>query len=162
VVCVYTHHSHFFFLAGDVVAIKVIRRIERYSESAVVETDILDGVNKGSDPLHRGGGVLKLLGRFWWHGHFCMVTEVLGPSLYRFQPHRGMGFPEDCIRSFSKQLLTTLAHLHTLKLIHTDLKLENILLTSKEYAVAKRPPLDDRGRRVPVDNHVTGMAVWGG
>ena len=60
-----------------------------------------------------------------------MVFESLGPSLYDFlKRHNNQPFPMFCVQDFTFQLLETLQFLHSLRMIHTDLKIENILLTS--------------------------------
>jgi serine/threonine protein kinase len=110
-----------------VVAIKVVRNVKRYHESAVIEADIIRDVNR------RGGRGLShcaiMYDAFSFHGHFCMVFESLGPSLYDYLKRRQYRpFPISCVRHFAQQLLETLEFLHSFKIIHTDLKLENLLL----------------------------------
>lgn len=111
------------------VAIKVVRNVKRYYESALIEADIVDDVNR------RGGrGVSHcaiMYDAFTFAGHYCMVFEKLGPSLYDFQKRQKYRpFPLMCVRDFAKQLLETLEFLHSFRLIHTDLKPENILLVN--------------------------------
>jgi serine/threonine protein kinase len=66
---------------------------------------------------------------FTFENHFCMVFESLGPSLYDFlKRHDYQPFPMVCIQDFAVQLLETLEFLHSFRLIHTDLKIENVLL----------------------------------
>jgi dual-specificity kinase/CDC-like kinase len=114
------------------VAIKIVRNIKRYHESALIEADILQDVNK------RGGRGRSLCGilldRFDLpQGHYCLVFECLGPSLYDFlKQHDYRPFPLYCVRDFARQLLDALDFLHSVSLIHTDLKLENILLTTHQ------------------------------
>eukprot|EP00980_Cylindrotheca_fusiformis_P006531 scaffold1384_cov116-Cylindrotheca_fusiformis.AAC.9 len=109
------------------VAIKVVRKIKRYYESALIEADIVEDVNR------RGGrGVshcARMYDAFTFKGHYCMVFESLGPSLYDFLKRQDyQPFPIGCVRDFARQLLETLEFLHSFGLIHTDLKPENILL----------------------------------
>jgi serine/threonine protein kinase len=111
----------------NVVAIKVVRNVKRYHESAIIEADIIREVNR------RGGRGLShcaiMFDAFSFHGHFCMVFESLGPSLYDYLKRRQYRpFPSSCVRHFAQQLLETLEFLHSFKIIHTDLKLENLLL----------------------------------
>ena len=112
---------------AGVVAIKVVRDVKRYYDSALIEADIVEDVNR------RGGrGVshcARMFDTFSFSGHYCMVFEKLGPSLYdwlKAQNYRP--FPMECVRDFAKQLLETVEFLHGMDLIHTDLKPENILL----------------------------------
>lgn len=48
------------------------------------------------------------------------------------------------VRQFGRQLLRSVAYLHDLSLVHTDLKPENIMLESGEYDKFIQP-----GRRSP-------------
>ena len=111
----------------DYVAIKIVRNVKRYYESALVEARIIDDVNR------RGGRGMShcviLQESFTFQKHYCMVFERLGPSLYDFlKRHEYQPFPLKCVQDFAVQLLETLEFLHSFRLIHTDLKIENILL----------------------------------
>jgi len=114
---------------GKVVAIKIVRNVKRYCESAKIEASIVRQINRRSG---RGRSHCVILDdAFSDHGHFCLVFESLGPSLYDFMKrHDYRPFPMICIQDFAVQLLETLEFLHSFGLIHTDLKIENILLTS--------------------------------
>lgn len=113
------------------VAIKVVRRIRKYTEAARIEASILADVNK-ADPTGASLTV-RYYSAFDHRGHYCMVFEPLGPSLYDYisaNQHRPP--PLYCVQDFADQLITAVAYLHELRLVHTDLKLENILLVSRE------------------------------
>jgi len=121
------------------VAIKVVRNIKRYCDSAMIEADIIEDVNR------RGGRGLShcvvLHDSFSYRGHYCMVFESLGPSLYDYlKRHNYRPFPMYCIRDFAFQLLETLEFLHGFGLIHTDLKLENwCVVDDRETVYEDRP-----------------------
>lgn len=128
------------------VAIKIVRNVKRYHESALIEAKVLRSINS------RGGrGVshcVYMYEHFTFSGHLCIVFEELGPSLYDFskqQNHRP--FPMICIQDFTIQLLETLEFLHGIRLIHTDLKVENILLFSDRQA-------NYHGRRIPQSTRI--------
>ena len=109
------------------VAIKIVRNVKRYFDSALIEARIIQDVNR------RGGRgrshCVVLHDDFTFDGHFCMVFENLGPSLYDFlKQHEYRPFPIVCIQDFAIQLLECMEFLHSFRLIHTDLKAENILL----------------------------------
>lgn len=111
------------------VAIKIVRSVKRYYDSALVEAKIVNRVNR------RGGRGTShcaiLFDSFTWSSHYCMVFENLGLSLYDFmKQHKYQPFPPCCVRDFATQLLEALEFLHSFGLIHTDLKPENILLSS--------------------------------
>lgn len=66
---------------------------------------------------------------FYFRGHLCISTELLGMNLYEFiKCHDFRGFSLKLIRRFAKQLLSSLVLLKSHKVIHCDLKPENILL----------------------------------
>ena len=72
---------------------------------------------------------VDLLRWFPWNGHTCLVFEHLGSSLYDFLKRNNYRpFPLDVIRNIARESLEALTFLHeTCRIIHTDLKLENIL-----------------------------------
>ena len=66
---------------------------------------------------------------FYFRGHLCISTELLGINLYEFiKCHDFRGFSIKLIRRFAKQLLSSLVLLKAHKVIHCDLKPENVLL----------------------------------
>ena len=116
------------------VAIKVVRRIRKYTEAAQIEANILNDVN-AADPT---GTYLcvRYYGSFYFRGHFCMVFEPLGPSLLEYvKANDYRPAPLYCIQAMADQLVTAVAFLHAMELVHTDLKLENILLVSRSPPV---------------------------
>ena len=106
---------------NNVVAIKIVRNIKRYYDSAKIEADIIRDVNRRG---RRGLTHCAIMyDTFSFDGHYCMVFESLGPSLYDFlKSQKYHPFPIQCIRDFAIQLLETLEFLHSFRLIHTDLK----------------------------------------
>jgi len=116
---------------GTRVAVKVVRCVDRYSESARIEADLLRDIAK-RDP---GGTSLnvRMLDDFEFRGHVCMVFEPLGCSLYDFvKDHDYRPMPVTDIRIIGRQLLHAVAFLHGMRLAHTDLKLENVLLVRSD------------------------------
>lgn len=66
---------------------------------------------------------------FYFRGHLCISTELLGMNLYEFiKAYDFRGFSLRLIRRFTKQMLGSLCLLQVHKVIHCDLKPENILL----------------------------------
>jgi serine/threonine protein kinase len=127
------------------VAIKVVRRIKRYTEAAEIEAGILSDVNLADSVGEQP--VVRLLGRFEWRGHFCMVMEPLGESLFDYvKANDYRPLPLYCVQSFADQLVRAVAFLHELRLVHTDLKLENILLVSREGFQSVEKPTSQRDK----------------
>lgn len=119
-------------------AIKIVRKVQRYYESALIEAKIVRDVNRREGRGRTHCAILH--DAFTFQGHYCMVFESLGPSLYDFlKRHNYQPFPMVCVNDFTVQLLETMEFLHSFRLIHTDLKLENILLMND--------------REIPFDRH---------
>jgi dual-specificity kinase len=77
---------------------------------------------------------IQLIDAFDWRGHICIVTPLLGLSVFDFLKSGGfVPFPGSHIQAFARQLLGSIAFLHDLNLVHTDLKPENILLINHTY-----------------------------
>lgn len=124
----------------NVVAIKVVRKVRRYTESAVEEANIMRRLNRIMDDeaLRPDGveGALKIarLSETFYHAaHYCMVLEQLGPSLYDFsRAQHYTPFDNNTVLSIAFQLIAALDFLHNdCRCVHTDLKLENILFEAR-------------------------------
>lgn len=134
------------FCAHRMVALKIVKSAQHYTEAAEDEILLLDKVssvafsstteanNSGSQCLDRNVPVVRLLENFRHRGehgiHVCMVFEVLGENLLklirRFD-HRGLPIP--LVKKIARQILAGLEILHVkCGIIHTDLKPENVLI----------------------------------
>jgi len=135
----------------DTVAIKIVRDVKRYHESALIEAAILKNVNRRGG---RGQSLCALLlNQFDMKGHCCLVFECLGRSLYDFMKTHGFKpFPLYCVRDFARQLLKALEFIHSFGLIHTDLKPENILLKSNKERPYRLP--DGSDQQVPASTSI--------
>uniref|UniRef100_A0AAQ5Z7Z8 non-specific serine/threonine protein kinase n=1 Tax=Amphiprion ocellaris TaxID=80972 RepID=A0AAQ5Z7Z8_AMPOC len=141
-------HFSTVWLAWDIqekrfVAMKVVKSAEHYTETALDEIKLLKSVRNTdpSDPSREK--VVQLLDDFKISGmngtHVCMVFEVLGYHLLKWIIKSNyQGLPLPCVKSIIKQVLQGLDYLHTkCKIIHTDIKPENILLTVNEPYIKK-------------------------
>ncbi|XP_061639679.1 SRSF protein kinase 1b isoform X1 [Phyllopteryx taeniolatus] len=141
-------HFSTVWLAWDIqekrfVAMKVVKSAEHYTETALDEIKLLKSV-RNTDPgdLSRER-VVQLLDDFKISGtngtHICMVFEVLGYHLLKWIIKSNyQGLPLPCVKSIIRQVLQGLDYLHTkCKIIHTDIKPENILLTVNESYIKK-------------------------
>ena len=91
----------------------------------------------GQDP-HKKYSVVNFDQSFYFRGHLCISTDLLGMNLYEFiKAHDFRGFSLKLIRRFTKQLLQTLILLQQHKVIHCDLKPENILLAHPVHSEIK-------------------------
>jgi dual specificity tyrosine-phosphorylation-regulated kinase 2/3/4 len=75
---------------------------------------------------------------FYFRGHLCISTELLGMNLYEFiKAYEFKGFSLTLIRRFTKQMLSSLCLLKSKRVIHCDLKPENILLAHPMHSEIK-------------------------
>ncbi|XP_061629601.1 SRSF protein kinase 2 isoform X3 [Phyllopteryx taeniolatus] len=116
------------------VAMKVVKSAQHYTETALDEIKLLRCVRE-SDPADPNKDmVVQLIDDFKISGingiHVCMVFEVLGHHLLKWIIKSNyQGLPLPCVKSIIKQVLQGLDYLHSkCKIIHTDIKPENILM----------------------------------
>lgn len=87
--------------------------------------------------------VVQLLDDFKISGvngtHICMVFEVLGHHLLKWIIKSNyQGLPLPCVKKIIQQVLQGLDYLHTkCRIIHTDIKPENILLSVNEHYIRR-------------------------
>ncbi|XP_014841808.1 PREDICTED: SRSF protein kinase 1-like isoform X3 [Poecilia mexicana] len=141
-------HFSTVWLAWDIqekrfVAMKVVKSAEHYTETALDEIKLLKSV-RNTDPRDPSREkVVQLLDDFKISGmngtHVCMVLEVLGYHLLKWIIKSNyQGLPQPCVKSIIRQVLQGLDYLHAkCKIIHTDIKPENILLTVNEPYIKK-------------------------
>lgn len=113
------------------VAVKVVRSIARYVDSARIEAGLLRDV-RDRDPDGRSL-VVKLIDARSWGKHYIMVFEPLGATLYDYvkrNQHRPL--PLFVVQQLADQIIHAVCFMHLMRLAHTDLKLENVCFTSRD------------------------------
>ncbi|PAN13876.1 hypothetical protein PAHAL_2G370000 [Panicum hallii] len=127
------------WLAFDVqsqkyVALKIQKSAPEFAQAALHEIEFLSEITK-RDPSNCKC-IIQLIDHFKHTGpngqHICLVFEFLGDSLLKlvqYNRYKGIGF--DRVKRICKSILVGLDYLHSeLGIIHSDLKLENVLLVS--------------------------------
>ncbi|RKP17963.1 kinase-like protein, partial [Rozella allomycis CSF55] len=115
-------------------ALKVIKGIDKYKRSAESELDILK-VLRYHD-VEGTQGCITLLQDFNHGNHVCMLFPIYGPSLFEFlRLNSYQPYPLFQIQSICQQLLKAIAFIHSLNIIHTDIKPENILFVHDQFTV---------------------------
>uniref|UniRef100_A0A8C1XU47 non-specific serine/threonine protein kinase n=1 Tax=Cyprinus carpio TaxID=7962 RepID=A0A8C1XU47_CYPCA len=141
-------HFSTVWLAWDIqgkcfVAMKVVKSAEHYTETALDEIKLLRAVRNTDQNDPSREKVVQLLDDFKISGvngtHVCMVFEVLGHHLLKcIIKSNYQGLPLPCVKSIIRQVLQGLDYLHTkCKIIHTDIKPENILMDVNEAYVKR-------------------------
>ena len=150
------------------VALKIVKSAEHYTAAALDEIELLNDTSK-CDPKD-SHHIVRLLDHFKHTGphgeHVVMVFEVLGKHLLDLIEKHYKGLPLGVVKSITKQLLIALDFLHTeAKIIHTDLKPENVLLIEsfkvvdsdivKDGSPVTKIKIADLGNACWTDKHFT-------
>ena len=143
---------------GEPVAIKVIRNNDTMRKAAEKERSILSMI-KDRDPENRRHCV-RLLSHFEFRNHVALVFDYqqmnLRETLKKFG--KDVGINIGAVRMYARQLLVALRHLAELKIVHADIKLDNILCSGD----LKQVKLCDFGsafRETDTDNDPTPYLV---
>ncbi|XP_053891171.1 SRSF protein kinase 1-like isoform X1 [Malaclemys terrapin pileata] len=125
------------------VAVKVAKGGESFAEAAQDEISLLQCVSSMKKKDLAGENIVHCLDDFKMIGangfHVCLVFELLGPSLRcLMRSHGTQGLPLPFVKKALQQVLAGLQFLHTnCRIIHTDIKPENILLQLDEESLQK-------------------------
>ncbi|KAJ3222012.1 Dual specificity tyrosine-phosphorylation-regulated kinase [Clydaea vesicula] len=128
-----------------IVALKIIRNKKRFEKQGMVEVKVLDKLRKEDEDDKYN--LVHMLDYFQFRGHLCFTFELLGNNLYEWLKSGGFrGVNLEVCRNFSAQMLHCLNLLKEVKIIHCDLKPENVLLCD---VANKQPQSKDthRGER---------------
>ncbi|XP_054574765.1 dual specificity tyrosine-phosphorylation-regulated kinase 4 isoform X3 [Eptesicus fuscus] len=115
---------------NELVALKIIRNKKRFHQQALVELKILDTLRrKDKDNTYN---VVHMKDFFYFRNHLCITFELLGINLYELMKNNSFqGFSLSVVRRFTLSVLKCLQMLYLEKIIHCDLKPENIVLYQK-------------------------------
>lgn len=121
---------------NSLVAVKIIRNKKRFHHQAMVEVKILDALRKKDKDGSLN--VIHMLEYFNFRNHLCITFELLGMNLYELiKKNNFQGFSLPLIRRIAHALLKCLVVLHKERIIHCDMKPENILIRQKGQSSIK-------------------------
>lgn len=128
---------------GKEIAVKIIRNKRRFEKQGLVECRVLETLKR--EDMGDTANIIHLQDHFHFRGHLCITFELLGLNLYEWLKagsFKGVGL--HVIRRFSEQILQCLDLLSRKRIVHCDLKPENVLLkdtshTHPSYADSNHP-----------------------
>ncbi|GJQ80336.1 hypothetical protein Trydic_g254 [Trypoxylus dichotomus] len=121
VVKAYDHKTHMH------VALKMVRNEKRFHRQAQEEVRILEHLRK--QDKDNTMNIIHMLDSFTFRNHMCITFELLSINLYELiKKNKFQGFSLQLVRKFSHSLLQCLDALYRNKIIHCDMKPENVLL----------------------------------
>lgn len=122
VVKAYDHKTH------QNVALKMVRNEKRFHRQAAEEIRILEHLRK-QDIKDNSMNIIHMYDHFVFRNHQCITFELLSINLYELiKKNKFQGFSLQLVRKFAHSLLQCLDALYKNKIIHCDLKPENVLL----------------------------------
>lgn len=115
------------------IAIKIIRNLPCIVQQAKIETQVLYRLIQQGDPCPY---LIKILDNTVFRNHIIQTFELLDMNLYQhlkvnnFAP---ISFAD--IKIFTQQLLEGMRYYHSLKIIHCDLKPENLMISPEKKKI---------------------------
>lgn len=121
VVKAYDHKIH------EHIALKMVRNERRFHKQAQEEIRIL--ANLREQDKDNTMNIIHMFDSFTFRNHMCITFELLSINLYELiKKNKFQGFSLQLVRKFSHSLLQCLDALYKNKIIHCDMKPENVLL----------------------------------
>jgi serine/threonine protein kinase len=132
---------------GDKVAVKVIKGVRRFFEHAEAETEVIRDIQRLD--AANASRTVDLRNTFVHRDkYFCMVFEPLDVSLRDFlKANNSQGLLMSDVRQISLQLLKSLEMLHSIGLVHCDLKCRNVMLRDASADLVPHPRVPDAQTR---------------
>lgn len=115
----YDHKTH------EHVALKMVRNEKRFHRQAQEEIRILQHLRK--QDKDNTMNIIHMYDYFTFRNHMCITFEILYINLYELiKKNKFQGFSLQLVRKFAHSLLQCLDALSRNKIIHCDMKPENV------------------------------------
>ena len=113
---------------GEMVAIKIFKNTANIIKQGRNEINMLNLIQKLDN---NNSNIVIMKTSFTFRSHLCIVFELLSINLYEYLKERKFkGLEINDIRNLANQILRTLYFLHKNKIVHCDIKPENLLFTT--------------------------------
>lgn len=125
---------------GEPLCLKIVRNTKESFDQSLDEVKLLLLLNQKGNPDEHC--FLRLHDFFYFREHLFLVTESLKENLYKYgeqnrRKDKEPYFTLPRLQAITKQLLTALRFLHAQKLMHCDLKPENVVFKSYKDCTVK-------------------------
>ncbi|KAG5483354.1 hypothetical protein LSCM1_04901 [Leishmania martiniquensis] len=122
------------------VCLKIINNTKDFFDQSLDEIRLLTLLNSQKDP--DAAHIVRLIDAFYYKEHVMLVTELLRDTLYDYgkynrEEEEEFYFTVPRLRRITRQIVEALTFVHSLNLIHTDLKPENIMFVSYSRCIVK-------------------------
>ncbi|KYQ89260.1 putative protein serine/threonine kinase [Tieghemostelium lacteum] len=118
------------------VVVKIIRNRPSMNRSGLKEIEILTKINNNTSPNQKTH-CIQFKDSFTFKNHLCLVFEQMSMSLSQLIKKYGknIGLSLNAVRVYAKQLFIALKHIKNCKILHSDIKPDNIVVNESKNTI---------------------------